>query len=114
MKRFINAFLLLLAIALLVAAILFAMNRTQAVKVQKDIAAGRRVRFTGPPPPFCVCHSKSTGMRKMHRSFGLSDCAICHRDSNVMKRDRPKPTAKQLEHTLATTVVCLQCHKHPR
>lgn len=90
----------------------YAGSQRRAVEVQRQVSAGKRVNFTGPPPLFCRCHSKNPKMRKMHRPFGLNDCALCHGSKDMMKRGGPKPSAAGLRRRIMTTPICLQCHKH--
>jgi len=115
MKRLLSAILVLAAAAGLLAGVWYVLNQQRMGRAQRQVATGRRIEFTGPPPPFCVCHSKSPGMRKMHRAFGLGDCGMCHHAENFMRRTKDrKPSRADLKHRRTSNPICLQCHKHPR
>ena len=112
MKRLVGAILALLVLAVFAAAVYYVISQHRMEEVQRAVASGRRVRFTGPPPPFCVCHSKNAAMRKMHRSFGLADCTLCHHERLMGKQRRTKPSPKDVRHKMRTNAICLQCHEH--
>lgn len=111
MRRTVGIVLSVLLAVVVLAGFYYVTTQQRANEAATDLASGRGVKFTGPPPPFCVCHSKSTAMRRMHLNFGLSDCAICHHTANMMdRRKRPKPSASKLRHRQRTMAICRQCH----
>lgn len=114
MRRLVGVVLVVAFAGALVGGMLYVASNQRMSQVEREVAAGRRVRFTGPPPPFCVCHSKSAPMRKMHRAFGLADCTLCHHGKNMMDRTkRPKPSPAELKGRMASNAICRQCHRHP-
>lgn len=114
MKRVFNIIVLFTLAAIMIGAYLLVSGRLRVDVAARQIEHGRRVEFSGPPPSFCKCHSKNPAMRRMHLAFGLSDCTLCHGDANLMNRGgRRKPDAAGLRHRMATTPICLQCHRAP-